>query len=612
MFSKRKAYYLLIGFFFFIVNSTIGQDQKLADSLAIIYKKGELADTAKLELLRNLAFNEHNDLKLAVKYAEELIALSRKLGNDVYLSRGLIQKGNKERIMGNLEAALNAYFKAVEAARKANFTAGEATAYNTIADVYSISKNHPNAMLYYHKAISALRESKDSVRLATALSNAGDELLNNRNYDSALVYFEEAALIFEKSDYLIGKAYTLGNIGMVYASTGKNELAEKNINEAIPILEESENYYPICVYLISMCDIYTEKGENSRALNYAERSLKLAQQFGLKEQISNANLKLSELYEKTGNQGRSFKYYRDHIAYRDSVNNIKSVQQMADLRTNFEVSQKQTEVDLLTQEKRNQQIIVAATIIAMILIFLLLMGVYKRYTFMKKTNVIIEEEKKKSDILLRNILPEETAKELKMSGKVQAKKFNSVTVLFTDFKDFTHYATSLPPEQLVETVDFYFSRFDQIMNKYGLEKIKTVGDAYMCAGGLPFPSEDHAHKMVQAALEIATFVQDAKQQKADGEIRFDIRIGINTGPIVAGVVGSTKFAYDIWGDTVNIASRMESNSELGKINISENTYELVKEHFDCQYRGEINVKNRGMLKMYFVNKPASQLNDPIV
>jgi class 3 adenylate cyclase len=150
------------------------------------------------------------------------------------------------------------------------------------------------------------------------------------------------------------------------------------------------------------------------------------------------------------------------------------------------------------------------------------------------------------------------------------------------------------------------------MRKYGLEKIKTVGDAYMCAGGLPFPTTDHAHQMVLAALDIAAFVHDAKKHKTDGEIRFDIRIGINTGPIIAGVVGSAKFAYDIWGDTVNIASRMESNSEPGKINISENTYELVKDLFDCQYRGEIDVKNRGKLKMYFLNKPASQLNDPIV
>jgi class 3 adenylate cyclase len=150
-------------------------------------------------------------------------------------------------------------------------------------------------------------------------------------------------------------------------------------------------------------------------------------------------------------------------------------------------------------------------------------------------------------------------------------------------------------------VDFYFSKFDQIMEKYGLEKIKTVGDSYMCAGGLPFPSEDHALKMVRAALEIEQFISDTQNDPNNDKIRLNIRIGINTGPVVAGIVGTKKFAYDIWGDTVNIASRMESNSVPGKINISENTYELVKHAFAVEFRGELHVKNRGTMKMYFVN-----------
>jgi class 3 adenylate cyclase len=220
---------------------------------------------------------------------------------------------------------------------------------------------------------------------------------------------------------------------------------------------------------------------------------------------------------------------------------------------------------------------------------------------MLESNKIIEAEKKRSDSLLLNILPEETAQELKASGKVLAKKFESVTVMFTDFKSFTHYATNLPPEILVETIDYYFSKFDQIIEKYGLEKIKTVGDSYMCAGGLPFPSADHAHKTVQAALEIERFISETKNNPTSNIIGLDIRIGINSGPVVAGVVGTKKFAYDIWGDTVNIASRMESNSEPGRINISENTFELVKDAFACDYRGEISVKNRGTMKMYFVN-----------
>ncbi len=598
---KWKACHFLIGFLCLIVQNVSGQDQKVADSLAIIYQKNILEDTAKLELLRNLSFNEVNDLKLALQYAEELISLSRLKGNYLYLHRGYFQKGNKKRLMGDLEEALDAYFKSGEAARKANSIKGEGSSYGAIADIYSVSRNHLNAMLYFNKAISILRQSDDSVALASFILNAGEDFLINKIYDSALVFFREARIIFEKTDYLIGKAYSEGNIGMVYANTGKNDLAEKNINNAIRILEEAEDYYPICVYLISMSDIYLQKGDQKKALNYAMRSLQIAKHYDLKDQVSDANLKLSELYQKAGNFIKSYSYYKEHILYRDSVNNIQSVQKMADLRTDFEVSKKQVEVDLLNQQKKNQRIVVLATAIAGFLIFLLALSLYRRYRFVKKTKAIIEEEKQRSDNLLLNILPEETAKELKESGKVLAKKFESVTVMFTDFKGFTKYAENLSPEKLVETVDYYFSKFDEIIDKYDLEKIKTVGDSYMCAGGLPFATTDHAAKMIRAAFEIATFVKDSLTGEAENETRFNIRIGINTGPVVAGVVGSKKFAYDIWGDTVNIASRMESNSEPGRINISENTYQLIKDSFACEYRGELEVKNRGSLKMYFVN-----------
>ena len=238
-------------------------------------------------------------------------------------------------------------------------------------------------------------------------------------------------------------------------------------------------------------------------------------------------------------------------------------------------------------------------------------GLYRRNKFIKRTSEIIEKEKNRSDELLLNILPEEIAKELKNQGKVISSRFESVSVLFTDFKDFTGYSENVSPEILVESVDYYFSKFDEIMDKYHLEKIKTVGDSYMCAGGLPFPTTDHAFKTVMAGIEIAEFVEKNREPSNSKMIPFEVRIGINSGPVVAGVVGEKKFAYDIWGDTVNIASRMESNSEPGCINISENTYNLIKEHFNCRYRGEIAVKNKGMMKMFYVHcaKDDNKLNE---
>ena len=350
-----------------------------------------------------------------------------------------------------------------------------------------------------------------------------------------------------------------------------------------------------------MSDIYLRKKDWQTAFSYAQRSLDLAKKYGLKKQISESNLKLSELYEEKGDLSASYKYYKNHITYRDSVINLENVQQAADTRTNFEVSQKQNEVDLLEEKRKSQRIVVIATAVALFLIGLLAFLLYRRNKFIQRTKQIIEKERDHSDTLLLNILPEETAKELKQNGKVKAKRFESVTVLFSDFEGFTKYSEHLSPEALVETIDYYFSKFDEIIEKYNLEKIKTIGDAYMCAGGLPFPSNDHAERMVLAAFEIAEFVDSIQKAVEKRNLNFNVRIGINTGPVVAGVVGSKKFAYDIWGDTVNIASRMESNSATGKINISENTYQLIKNDFECEYRGEIDAKNRGMMKMYFVN-----------
>ena len=213
----------------------------------------------------------------------------------------------------------------------------------------------------------------------------------------------------------------------------------------------------------------------------------------------------------------------------------------------------------------------------------------------------LEREMKKSDELLLNILPEETANELKTYGKAKAKRHESVTVFFSDFKGFTLISQLLEPEELVAEIDFCFREFDKIMGEYGLEKIKTIGDAYMCAGGIPTPDEMSAVNMIKASLAIQHFMTKLGVEKsAKKEPYFETRIGIHTGPIVSGIVGIKKFAYDIWGDTVNIAARLEDNGEVGKVNISQSTYELVKDHFHCTHRGKIEIKHGVEIDMYYV------------
>jgi class 3 adenylate cyclase len=217
----------------------------------------------------------------------------------------------------------------------------------------------------------------------------------------------------------------------------------------------------------------------------------------------------------------------------------------------------------------------------------------------------IEKQKKRSDELLLNILPEQVAEELKERGEAEAKLIDKVTVLFTDFKGFTQLSEKMTPQVLVGQIHEYFSAFDSISVKYGIEKIKTIGDAYMAAGGLPETNQTHAHDVIMAAMEInAYMIEQRRKREARGESFFEIRIGVHTGPVVAGIVGVKKFQYDIWGDTVNTASRMESAGEPGKINVSESTYMLIKDQFACEYRGEIDAKGKGKMKMYFVTHAA--------
>jgi len=217
----------------------------------------------------------------------------------------------------------------------------------------------------------------------------------------------------------------------------------------------------------------------------------------------------------------------------------------------------------------------------------------------------LREAKKRTDDLLLNILPEEVAEELKAKGHADAKHFDQVTILFTDFKGFTEASEKLSPQELVEELNTCFKAFDGLITERGIEKIKTIGDAYMCAGGLPVPSSSTPTGVVQAALEMQAFmVARKKERDALGKPAFEMRVGIHTGPVVAGIVGVKKFAYDIWGDTVNTASRMESSGEVGQVNISESTYALVKNEPGLTFtpRGKVQAKGKGEMEMYFVGR----------
>lgn len=275
LFPNRKAYFLIIGLFFLFIKNTVSQDQRIADSLKIIYAQDKMTDYAKLDLLRLLSFNEMNDFDLAIRYSEELISLAKSVNENEGLFHGYYGSGNKYKSKGELDTSLKRFFISAEIAnKKMNSVKYLGMAYIGVADVYSIMGDYSNSQIYYSKGIENLRqENEEPNLLGSALLNAGDDAFLNKQYEKALDYFKEAGIIYERIDFKIGTAYNLGNIGMVYAEQGKDILAEQNINEAISILEEIKDYYPVSVYLTYMSDIYVKKKNWTQAFSYAERSL---------------------------------------------------------------------------------------------------------------------------------------------------------------------------------------------------------------------------------------------------------------------------------------------------------------------------------------------------
>ncbi|MDO8367915.1 MAG: adenylate/guanylate cyclase domain-containing protein [Saprospiraceae bacterium] len=283
------------------------------------------------------------------------------------------------------------------------------------------------------------------------------------------------------------------------------------------------------------------------------------------------------------------------------IDSIVKAQQERELQVN---KTRLAEAELFREQSENIR-----NILALIVVFVLFLALitYARFRAKKRTanelsqkNALIEEEQRRSDTLLLNILPPAIAQELKARNKVAARKYDQATVMFVDFKGFTNVSERLSPERLVEELDLCFSNFDNIISKYKIEKIKTVGDAYICASGLSDMNASPSD-MVKAALEIQDFLLGLKAERlSQGLPHFDARVGIHTGPVVAGVVGAKKFAYDIWGDTVNTAARLEEQCEPGRVNVSEDAYWLAKYEFEWQHRGKIAAKNKGMMDMYYV------------
>ncbi|MCW3124534.1 MAG: adenylate/guanylate cyclase [Bacteroidetes bacterium] len=283
----------------------------------------------------------------------------------------------------------------------------------------------------------------------------------------------------------------------------------------------------------------------------------------------------------------------------DSIKLLKQEQSLKDLELNNQKLKNEQ------QAQASQMVLVVLAMVSLILIGvgLLYFTNRRQNKILAVKNKLIEEEKKKSEELLLNILPKDVVEELKSQGKTTAKSYSLATVLFADIKDFTAICETLSPEDLVSSLDAYFETFDQIIGDSKVEKVKTIGDAYVCVGGVPIANKTNPEEVVLLGLQFQKAVLRLKEEREKaGKPCFEVRIGIHTGPVVAGVVGSRKFAYDIWGDTVNVAARLQQHGEAYQVNISRDTYDIIKDRFSCTHRGKLDVKGKGDIDMYFVDK----------
>ncbi len=387
---KNKGYLIL--YLVFVCFNLSGQDQRIADSLINVYRKPSLPDSIKLEILSDIAFY-HSNPDSIIYYTNVLINDAVKTGNDLYIFRGYYYKGYALRQQGKLDEAIKLFYSSIRYAEKANFTSGVSRAYVALGDVYSVAKDFNNSILYYKRAEKRFRESKDSISLASILLNAGGNYLSMNKLDTALRYFDEAARIFNRFGYQTGVAYCTGNIGRIYAERGDIEKGEKNLNQAIQILQKLNDFQALISFSIRLSDIYQHKGQLDRALKIANDCYHLARQNGLRAQIRDACEKLSELYRQKEDFRQAYKYQSAYIAYRDSINNEATIRKMADIRTQYEVEKKQTEVDRMNARRKLIQWIAIGLGIVVLLVLILSWLLYRSTRRKTVLNNLLSEQK---------------------------------------------------------------------------------------------------------------------------------------------------------------------------------------------------------------------------
>jgi len=632
------AFFLIAFQFVYIVVG--GQDLSAIDSLKRQLNQSK-ADTSKFKTLIALSKEVYNlDPKKGLIQANEALVLAEKLNYTKGLALAYKTLGLGYYRLGEYLNAINNWDKAMNIYNKLGDKAGVSNMLNNKGAIYFNQGDNAKALELHLQSLKIAEDISDTLRIITALTNIaadysdksatyekakqaclralplalkiqdsystgtvsvnlGEIYFKQNNYDTALKYFEQSIVAYGEGTEDI--AYSLNYIGQVHQKRNEFEKAIVKHKEALAISKNLDSKLDIAISLIGLASTYQRMGEFKLAAAHYDEAKKIAVELHANTELRQVYEGLALNYANTKDFQNAYKFQQLLTAINDTIYNIETDKKLQGLAFGYDLDKKQSEINLLTKDVEIEREVTARQkllrngFMVGFAVVLLFAGVF----FNQRNKIKIG--KQRSDELLLNILPEEVAEELKEKGSAEAKLIDEVTVIFTDFKGFTTMSEKLTPKELVKDIHECFSAFDHIMEKHGLEKIKTIGDAYMAAGSLPIANKTHAEDAVKAALEICAFIEEGKALKiAKGAPYFEIRVGVHTGPVVAGIVGVKKFAYDIWGDTVNTASRMESSGVVGKVNISETTYELVKDQFSFEYRGEVEAKGKGKIKMYFV------------
>ncbi len=551
----------------------------------------------------------------ALEFLEEALHQAEISGNKKGKLRVWMESSLLRLIRNDFDIALQLLFSAEALSQELQDTMTLAEVYNTIGANFHMQDEYEKASDYYKSSIDLYLSLGKKVEIARAYNNIGVLWKDRNDPFTALQHHRKSLALWQSMNEESWVRVTKMHIGVAHKMLNNLDSAKIYLMQILEGIEAGKEYRTLAMIYAELGDIAIAFGNYSTALKWCQKGLELASSFKVNNyQMSNCRC-LYQAYENLQQPQQALKYYKRYAAFQDSIFNKEKAKEMirVEMGHQFEREQiadslqriqEQVVIDLQHKEELAHERADRNTALGIGLgIFLLAGGLWSRLRYVRRAQRSIKKERDRSDELLLNILPAEIATELKRDGVAQAKRYEQAAILFTDFKDFTTTAGKMPATELVKEINTCFTEFDNICDRHNIEKIKTIGDAYMAAGGIPIPDSRSTAHAVKAALGMQQFMKKRAQYRSQqGLPSFQMRAGIHVGPIVAGIVGVRKFQYDIWGDTVNLASRMESSGQTGKVNVSQKTYEILKDEseFVFEHRGKIAAKGKGEIEMWFV------------